>query len=67
VAAEIIWRGTHIGPLALPGGVTLSATGRPFEMHGALFSRWSDGRLVHERHHIDIMSLLAQLGALPAA
>lgn len=64
-ALEILWRGAHSGPLATPGGV-VPASGASFEMWATLWQRWSDGVLVHEHHHLDILSMMLQLGALPA-
>lgn len=64
VVAEIIWRGTQSGPLTSPGG-TLPATGRTFEMSAVMLQQWCDGRLAHVRHHLDILAMLVQLGALP--
>jgi steroid delta-isomerase-like uncharacterized protein len=63
-AMEIIWRGTHTGPLSTPVGA-LPPTGRSFEMSGALFTRWCNGRVVYERDHVDVLALLSQLGTLP--
>jgi predicted ester cyclase len=66
VIAEIVWRGTHTGPLTSRNG-TLPATGRTFEMSGALFQQWSGGQVVHQRQHLDVLAMLTQLGALPGS
>jgi steroid delta-isomerase-like uncharacterized protein len=62
---EVRWRGTHTGPLATAAGV-LPATGAGVEIWSAMWLTWMDGRIVHERHHLDMLSMLAQIGALPA-
>lgn len=28
--------------------------------------RWDGDAIVHERHHLDVLSMMAQLGVLPA-
>ncbi len=56
--------GTHRGEfLGIP------ATGRAIKVHGFVFSRFVDGKLVEEWEVIDQLSFLEQLGAveLPAA
>lgn len=62
---EIVWRGTHTGPLATPNG-PLPASGGTIETWATMWQRWDGDRIVHERHHLDTLSMLAQMGALPA-
>jgi steroid delta-isomerase-like uncharacterized protein len=66
VAMEIRWRGTHTGTLATPSG-DLPPSGRPIDVWSTMWQEWRDGRLVSERHHLDVLSLLAQVGAIPVA
>ena len=61
---EIIWRGTHSGPLDTGAG-TLQPTGRSIEVWATMWGRWKDGRLTAERHHLDILTMMMQLGAIP--
>jgi hypothetical protein len=28
---------------------------------------WRDGKIAHERHHLDVLTMLAQLGAIPTS
>ena len=63
---EICWRGTQTGPLNTGAG-ELPASGRSFEMWGSMWQLWRDGKIAEERNHIDVLSMLAQLGALDAA
>ncbi len=64
-AAEVVWRGTHSGPLDTGAGV-LPPSGRHIETWATVWMRWSDGVRVRERHHRDVLTLLTQVGALPA-
>jgi steroid delta-isomerase-like uncharacterized protein len=64
VAMEFVWRGTHTGTLVTPTG-DLPPTGRPVQVRATMWQEWRDGRLVSERHHLDVLSLLAQVGAIP--
>jgi len=66
VAMEVVWRATHTGTLATPGG-ELPPTGRTIEVWATIWQVWHDGRMASERHHIDLLSMLAQLGAIPVA
>ena len=65
VILEIRWRGTHDGPLPMPDG-ELPATGRGIDMWGVLWQTYQDGLLVRERHHMDTLTMLDQLGQLAA-
>ena len=62
---DLVWRGTQTGPLATGAG-ELPPSHRPFEVRACMWQRWSGGKLVSERHHIDVLTMLGQLGALPA-
>ena len=62
---EIVWRGTHDGPLDTGAGV-IPASGRAGEFWAVMWQEWDNGLLVHERHHIDVLAMLANIGAIPA-
>lgn len=64
-AVEILWRGTHDGPLATGAG-EIPASGRPIAMSSFMWQTWRDGRIVHTRHLQDILGLMTQIGAVPA-
>ena len=64
VVAEVRWRGTHTGPLATPNG-EVPATGRSIDLWGSNWSVWADGRMTHQRNHIDVLTLMTQLGLVP--
>lgn len=61
VAARWTVRGTHRGDF-----MGIPATGRPVEMQECGFLRFRGGRLVEIQRVADELSLLRQLGALPA-
>ncbi len=56
VVAEVRWRGTHTGPLATPDG-EVPATGRSIDLWGSNWSVWADGRMTHQRNHIDVLDV----------
>ena len=64
-ALEIVWRGTHTGPLPLPLAGSVPPSGRSIEARAAMWQRWDDELLAHARHHLDLLTLLTQLGVLP--
>ena len=65
-AAEVAWAGTHRGPLETPGG-TIPATGRRVEAAATLWVEARGGQAAAIRHHLDVLALLQQVGALPGA
>jgi hypothetical protein len=61
-AVEWEYRGTHAGPLAIPGG-DAPPTGRPIVLRGASFLRFNPQGLIAEEHrYYDVCGLLEQLG-----
>ncbi len=65
VVMQLTWRGTQTGPLPLGPGRELPATGTSAEMEATMWQQWEGGRLVSERHYLDMLGLLTQLGAIP--
>jgi steroid delta-isomerase-like uncharacterized protein len=66
VADEVAWAGHHQGPLEAPGG-TIAATGRRVEAAATLWVTVREGKATAIRHHLDVLTLLQQVGALPGA
>jgi steroid delta-isomerase-like uncharacterized protein len=64
-ALEIGWEATHTGPLETPAG-TLPATGRRVSIDATFWARYEGDRIAEAHHHIDVLTLLQQVGALPA-
>ena len=64
VAQEIEWTGTHTGPLAGPAG-PIPASGKRIRVTGTLWFTLREGKARSLRHHLDVMTMLQQIGALP--
>lgn len=62
-ALQIHWTGTHGGTLHGPG-LELPATGKPIEGDATMWVRTSKGRAHELRHHLDVLTLRKQVGAL---
>ncbi len=65
VVIEFSSSGTHSGPLALPSGETLPATGRTVEISGISITDVRNGRIRRETFYWDGLSFLTQLGLIP--
>jgi steroid delta-isomerase-like uncharacterized protein len=60
---DVMWRGTHQGSLPTPTG-PIAATGAEVTVGATLWVASRDGRVSEVTHHLDVLSLLAQIGAL---
>jgi steroid delta-isomerase-like uncharacterized protein len=65
VALEVTWRGTLTGPLATPGG-EMEPTGRTQVTPAAIVLKFEGGSVRESRQYFDSLSLLQQLGVMPA-
>ena len=65
VAQEVLWEGTHRGSLAVPGG-SVPPSGKRISVRGSMWYTIADGRAREIHHHLDVMTLMQQVGALPA-
>ena len=65
VIFEVTWRGTHNGPLPMPNGGELAATGLPVEIRAVLVTVVEDGKIASQRHYLDMLAMLTQLGVIP--
>ena len=63
-AIEVLWEGTHQGPLETPTG-TVPPTGRPVAVEATLWITVSRGKATQIRHQLDLVALLQQVGAFP--
>ena len=61
VAARFIMRGTHRGTF-----FGVPPTGKPIQVQAMNFYRLSEGQIVEERGHPDLLGLLQQIGAVPS-
>ncbi len=65
-AQELVWEGTHTGPLETPAG-TLEATGARINVAACFWMRVEDGKAVELRHYLDVMTMLQQVGAMQSS
>jgi steroid delta-isomerase-like uncharacterized protein len=63
---EYIWAATNTGPLNLPDGSTLPATGKRIELPCVTVVEVKDGLVAAERSYWDMMEAFQQMGLLPA-
>jgi len=64
VAQELVWEGTHDGPLVTPAG-TVPASGRRVRVTATLWSSVGPEGVSRVRHHADMLLLMQQLGLVP--
>jgi predicted ester cyclase len=64
-ADEWTFRGTHAGPILLPDGTELPATGKRVELRGMEYVQMRDGKIVVDNLYYDNMAVAAQLGLVP--
>ena len=65
VDQEVTWVGTHSGPLEGPGG-SVPPTNKRIEVQGALWYTFAGDKAREIHHHLDVLSMLQQLGVPPA-
>ncbi len=65
VVAEYTWRGTNTGPLTMPDGTEIPATGKAAELAGSAVVTVRDRKFASERHYIDMAAMMTQLGLMP--
>ena len=64
-ADEWVFVGTHTGPVVLPDGTEVAATGKRVEVPGMELVRVRDGKIVVDNVYYDNLAVAAQLGLLP--
>jgi ketosteroid isomerase-like protein len=62
---EGYWVGTNTGPLSMPSGETLPATGRSLRLRACDIATVDGGMVVSHRFYYDQLDMLEQLGLLP--
>jgi steroid delta-isomerase-like uncharacterized protein len=65
VVQEILWEGTQTGTLEGPGG-PLPPSGRRINVPASLWITFSGDQAKEVHHHVDVLTMLGQLGAIPA-
>jgi steroid delta-isomerase-like uncharacterized protein len=63
-ALEVIWKGTHTGPLTTAEG-TIPASGKQQKTPAAIFFTFEGDKIKESRHYFDSLTLLKQIGAQP--
>ena len=66
VVLEITWAGTHTGTLVTPMG-DIPATGKKTVTAAVEIVQTSGGKITEMKHYFDLLTLLHQLGVMPAA
>ncbi len=61
-ADEFTYSGTNTGPMAMPDGSTLPATGRHIEMKGMQLLQLRDGKVIRHDLFLDSAVMAAQMG-----
>jgi steroid delta-isomerase-like uncharacterized protein len=64
-ADEWTFAGTHSGPLLLPDGSELPATGKRVEVRGMELVEMRDGKIVIDNLYYDNLAVATQLGLIP--
>lgn len=65
VVQEITWQGTHTGELLGPAG-TKPPSGKQIAVPASVWYTFQGDQIREIHHHLDMMSMLQQLGAIPA-
>jgi steroid delta-isomerase-like uncharacterized protein len=63
VALELIWQGTHTGPLPTPAGV-ITPSGASVTVPASLWMRFEVDKVAEVHHYLDVLALLQQIGAI---
>lgn len=66
LAEEGVLTATNTGPLPMPDGTELPATGAALELPYLAMHTVRDGRIAESRYYWDQMAMLGQLGLLPS-
>ena len=64
VVLEVTWRGTHTGPLQLPGK-ELAPTGKKIEIRACQVVEVAGDKVQAVRQYFDMVTMLRQLGVQP--
>lgn len=64
-ATEVVFTGTHTGPMNTPGG-SVQPTGKRISLRSVSMLRIKDGAIASEHVYLDQLDMLMQLGLSPA-
>jgi predicted ester cyclase len=65
IACEGTFAGDHTGPMAMPNGQSLPATGKHVEFGWAGMARVKNGKVASVHVYFDNLSFMTQLGVIP--
>ena len=65
-ATEVVFTGTHTGPIMTPNG-PIPPTGKRVTLHSASILTIKDGLIASEHGYADQLEMLTQLGLMPAS
>ncbi len=65
-ATEVVFTGTHTGPMLTPGG-SIPPTGRRVTLRSASILRINGGLIASEHVYLDQLEMMTQLGLMPSA
>lgn len=60
---EIVWKGTHTGPLQTPAGA-IPASNKTIEMPACQVVQVEGGKIKSGSHYFDMLTMLTQIGAM---
>ena len=66
IVAETVYQSTHTGPLRMPDGSVIPATGKTMDTPGVTILRVKDGKIIAARDYLDFLAGMIQLGLLPS-
>jgi len=65
VACEVVWRGTHTGPLQMPDGSVVPPSGKSTAITACGVLTFKDDKLAEMNHYYDALWFLMDIGAVP--
>ena len=65
VVLELVWKGTHTGPLQTPSG-TIPPSNKSIELPACQIVQIEGGKAKSASHYFDMLTMLAQIGATGA-
>jgi len=60
---EIVWKGTHSGPLQMPNG-EVPASNKVLDMPACHINKVEGGKIKSMSHYFDMLTMLTQIGVL---
>ena len=67
VVANVTMTGTHDGPMTMPNGQTVPATGKKVALPVSNTLQFADGKIARNSLYSDLLGLMGQLGLMPGA